>query len=273
VGLALVCLGTVAGSVGATAAGALPWPVALLASSVACFAGFTPVHEATHRNVSRSRALNDAVGHLCALLVLGALLPYRFLHGEHHRHTNDARLDPDHWSGSGRALALPLRWASQDLGYLAFYARAWSSRPALERANLVGCAALYAGAALLATWAGPHVLLAVVAGWLLPARLALWALAATFAWLPHAPHTSTDRYRATSVRSAPLWNWLLLGQSYHLVHHLQPGVPFYRLAATWRAQREALLARGAVDHSAVALVVPEAGQGLRGCGQRGAGLR
>jgi beta-carotene hydroxylase len=266
-GLAGLCLGTVAAMVGGTAAGVIPWPVAVIVSSVACFAGFTPVHEAAHYNVSRYHPLNELTGHLCALLVLGALLPYRFLHHEHHRHTNHPERDPDHWCGRARGLAVPLRWASQDVGYVLFYFRRWSSRPARERAHLLGCGALYAGVTLAAAWAGPHVLLAVVAGWLLPAKLAMTVLAATFAWLPHAPHTSTDRYRATTVRSSPLLNVLLLGQSYHLVHHLQPGVPFYRLAATWRARREELLALGAVDLSA------EAGHGVRGCDQRSSCLR
>lgn len=246
--LAGSCLATVAGSVTLLALGAVPWPVALAASTVACFAGFTPVHEAAHHNVSRHRALNELVGRLGALLQLGALGPYRFLHLAHHRHTNVVDADPDLWS-HGRGWTLPVCWATQDLGYLRFYAARWTTRPRLERLDLVACATLYVLAGVLAAWAGPAVLGAVVVGWFLPSRLALLALAATFAWLPHAPHRAGDPFRATSVRSAPWLNLLLLGQSYHLVHHLRPGVPFYRLAETWRTERVTWVPRGAVDRS------------------------
>ena len=249
--LAGICLATVAAMVTGLALGAVAWPVALAASTVACFAGFTPVHEAAHHNVSRHRALNELVGHLGALLQLGALRPYRFLHLAHHHHTNVVDADPDLWC-SGRGWTLPVRWATQDVGYLRFYAARWTTRPRLERLDLVACATLYVGVGVLAALAGPRVLAAVVVGWFLPARLALMALAATFAWLPHAPHRAGDPYRATSVRSAPWLNLLLLGQSYHLVHHLRPGVPFYRLAGTWRGSRAAWVARGAVDRSQAA---------------------
>jgi fatty acid desaturase len=84
---------------------------------------------------------------------------------------------------------------------------------------------------------------------MLPARLALFTLAATFSWLPHAPHHSTDSYRATSVRSSPWLTWLLLGQNFHLVHHIDPGKPFYRLANIWKRSGQDFRERGAIDHT------------------------
>ncbi len=261
IGLAIVCVTAVAGSVAATAVGALPWPVALGISSAACFAGFTPVHEAAHGNVSRIPIVNGAVGHACALLILGSFSPYRFLHEQHHRHTNDPRHDPDHWGARGPPAWAWLRWLSQDVGYLRFYAARWRSRPVRERVDLVACGAAY-GLALavalcadrwLAPAGGARLGIAILAGWFLPARIALLGLAFAFAWLPHAPHTTTaavDRFRATTLSSAPILNLLLLGQSYHLVHHLYPRIPFYRLAATWRLRREALIAAGGVDRHA-----------------------
>jgi beta-carotene hydroxylase len=245
--LAGVCLLTTACTVWATAMGWLPWPVATLVATLTCFAGFTPVHEAAHGNVHHWRPLNDAVGHACATLLTGALLPYRFLHREHHRHTNVDGADPDLWGGRGATWALPLRWLTQDVGYLWFYGRRWRQRPLLERANLVISLALYVVVLGVALWAGPRWLLAVVAGWFVPARLALLALACTFAWLPHAPHTATSRYQSTTVRSHPLLTWLLLGQNFHGLHHIYPRVPFYRMASTWRAIHPEMQARGMVD--------------------------
>ena len=79
----------------------------------------------------------------------------------------------------------------------------------------------------------------------LPSRLAIATLAFAFDWLPHRPHVVTareDRMRATLIIEGRLWCWLTFGQSLHLVHHLYPGVPFYRYATVWRERVKAQLA-------------------------------
>ena len=239
-GVALVCLTGVTATVLATGLGYLPAGVAVAVSTVLCFAGFTPVHEAAHGNVAPWRPLNEATGHACALLVMGALLPYRFIHGQHHRHTNVEALDPDLW-GTGSPWSLPLRWVSQDVGYLGFYLARWGQRPRSERANLVGCGAVYVVVAMAAALAGAPWVIAVLAGWFVPARVALVLLAWTFAWLPHAPH-DPEPERATTVYSGLPLHVLLLGQSYHGLHHRWPKVPFYRLHHMWQGADPALVA-------------------------------
>ena len=245
--LALVSVSTLIGTVVATGLGGLPVGLSIAMGTASCFAAFTPVHEAAHRNVCRSRPANDLVGHLCAWVLGGALGPYRFVHAAHHRYANHRRRDPDAPLGSGPGWALPLRWALHDLTYLAFYLRHAPQRrwvEVLELAAPVGLVAVVGGAAVAA---GPPWTHAVVFGWLLPARLALTLLAATFAWLPHAPHRDTHRFRATTVHSAGWLTPLLLGQNFHGVHHLYPRVPFYRLPAIWKARGPALKAQGMVD--------------------------
>ena len=96
----------------------------------------------------------------------------------------------------------------------------------------------------------------VSAGWglelllfvLIPARLGIAALAFGFDYLPHRPHTTparVDRFQATAVRPSPWLTPLMLGQNFHLVHHLYPAVPFYRYGAVWRLRESALRAQGA----------------------------
>jgi fatty acid desaturase len=199
-------------------------------SSVACFAGFTPVHEAAHGNASHKRIVNEAIGHMGALLLLGSFCPYRFLHLEHHRQVDDPVRDPDRWSMRGPVWAMPMRWATQDVVYLIHYARRWTLRPWPERADLLSSAALLLVVGLAAQQA--DALFAVVLGWWVPARIALVALAATFTWLPHRP-LATGRTRWPTRSS--LLTFVLLGQDHHLAHHLRPAVPFHRLAATARA--------------------------------------
>lgn len=229
--------------------GWLPWWVSIGLGTVGGFAGFTPVHEAVHGNVSRMKTLNATVGHVCSLLLTGAFRPYCFLHREHHLHTNKSKMDPDIWCGTGPKWALPLRWMTQDIGYLKYYFARWGERPKLEIADLLICTAIYIAVGVASLWFDQQLFFAVLVGWFVPARLALLALAATFSWLPHQPHIATEPYHATTVRSSSWLTWVLLGQNFHLVHHLDPSIPFYRLQRTWAQNQAEFRSQGAVDKS------------------------
>jgi len=247
--LAIVCCSASALAVIGAYQGWLPWWASVALGAVAAYVGFTPIHEAVHGNASRWKPLNAGVGRACTLLLNGAFQPYCFLHREHHRHTNSPADDPDYWCGAGPKWALPLRWLTQDVGYLRYYFSRWSTRPWPERADLLLCAGLYVAIAGGALLLNPSLFLALLFGWFLPARLALFALAATFSWLPHSPHQATDPHRATTVRSSTWLTWAFVGQNFHLVHHLDPGKPFYRLPGIWKQKRSELIQAGAVDHS------------------------
>ncbi len=141
---------------------------------------------------------------------------------------------------------LPLRWMTQDLHYYWFYIGRWSEHPRAERREV---AVTLAG--LLGIWgamaAAGYGALALFA-WILPARIAIAVLSFAFDYLPHTPHdtpASEDRYRATLLRPHPLLTPVLLYQNYHLIHHLYPGVPFYRYVAVWKERYDTLIDRGA----------------------------
>ncbi len=227
------------------ATGQVPTWAAIALGAVAAYLTFTPLHEAIHRAVCRAPWLNEGVGRLAALPLFSPFIAVRRLHLEHHRHTNDAEHDPDYWSGRGPWLLRPLRWATQDLHYYARLLRAWGSLPRAERVELVLNLMVLLGACGALTWSGygNQVLLFGV----LPARLAITFLAYSFDYLPHRPHQVTaaeNRYRATHVVDSRVLEVLLLGQCFHLVHHLYPAVPFYRYRQVWVSQRAELVARG-----------------------------
>jgi len=213
---------------------ALPLPASIPLATFAAYAVFTPLHEAAHRSLAPSaRWLNELAGRLAAIPLLGPFPAVRYLHLEHHKHTNDPAADPDVWSGRGPRWLLPVRWLTQDLHYYATYAV--RRRPLRERIETLATLAVFYGviAALAATghWR------AVVFGWLVPARLAIGVLAWAFDYLPHRPHVVTareDRMAATRARPGTLAFLATFGQSLHLVHHLYPGVPFYRYGIVYR---------------------------------------
>ncbi len=229
------------GSASSRAPAMLTVPMAALAA----YAAFTPLHEAVHRSVSRALLLNGAVGRISALLLLAPFPIAKHFHLEHHRFTNDRERDPDAWSGLGPAWLLPLRWATQDLHYYRLFLlslRRLEPRTVIESFVTSG---LGLGLLTIACLHGHGglVLLQVI----LPARLAILILAFSFDYLPHFPYGVTaaqDRYRTTRVFDSALLSVVLIGQAYHLIHHLYPAVPFYRYRALWKHQRVKLLAHG-----------------------------
>jgi fatty acid desaturase len=80
---------------------------------------------------------------------------------------------------------------------------------------------------------------------LLPASLAVLWLAFAFDLLPHHPHTTRERYYDTRIYPGRVLNAQLLGENYHLIHHLWNTIPWYRYERAFRDAEDDLVARGA----------------------------
>ncbi len=225
--------------------GAVPWWVALILSSLSSFAAFTPMHDAAHNSIARKSWVNELVGRINGFILTAPFPAFRYLHLRHHKYTNDEHEDPDMWSGQGPRLLLPLRWLTQDLHYYLFYVRRWNQQPKAARIELITTFTVLAVMWSILIYMGFGFEL--LFGWLIPSRLAIMFLAYSFDYLPHKPHTiygREDRFRATIVRPNPILTPIFLYQNYHLVHHLYPGVPFYRYVSVWRERREQIVAKG-----------------------------
>jgi len=226
----------------------VPAAVAVALATLGAYAAFTPLHEAAHRSLARSWALCEILGRVAAVPLLGPFAVVRRLHLEHHKHTNDPERDPDFWSGRGPTWLLPLRWCTQDLHYYGRVLGSWRSVGKTERVDAIVTLSLYLVAGVVVTAIGYGT--AALLYWVLPARLAVTFLAYAFDYLPHRPHSvrgRDDRHRATSVIDSAVLHVLFLGQSHHLVHHLNPGVPFYRYRSIWKRERARLLELGAIE--------------------------
>lgn len=220
--------------------------LALFLCFVASFAAFTPFHDAAHQSIARSHWINEVVGRICALLLFGPFPAFRYVHLEHHKYTNDPADDPDFWSGRGPTWLLPLRWLSQDFHYYYFVTLRRKERPAGELVESALTLLAIAVAVVIAMLSGHGW--EVFLCWVLPSRLALLALAFSFDYLPHRPHqvkSADNPYLATRILLSPVLTVLFIYQNYHLIHHLFPGIPFYRYAKAWKLRREDLIARNA----------------------------
>ncbi|WP_343602215.1 fatty acid desaturase [Mycobacterium sp.] len=212
---------------------------------------FTVAHEAFHDSVGRAKWMSELIGRLAMPFVaLWATYPaVRFCHLEHHRNTNEnIYTDPDAWASAGPRWLLPLRWMTIDGWYALYYLRCKRGRP---RREVIG---MWTNKAVVA------VLFAVIVGagygwdllviYLIPQRVGLGILAWWFDWLPHhdlGVTARTDRFRATRARVGweHLMNVLLIGQNYHLVHHVDPTVSFYQCLSVWRQNEDHYLERNA----------------------------
>ena len=230
--------------------GAVPLWAAMVAHTLLGYLAFTPAHEAGHGNVAggvRSlRWLEGLVGWSMAAVLA---LPYpalRYLHLQHHSFTNDPLRDPDmRASGTG---PLGVLWGclSVEIGYARVLWRLLQRGQQGARQMLRACWPFVGIWFVVFGLAGYFGMLGrILLLWIAPAALALGWLALGFDWVPHHPHDSRERYRSTRILLGTGLNTLLLGQNYHLLHHLYPRLPFYRYAECFRAVRPVLEQEGA----------------------------
>jgi beta-carotene hydroxylase len=219
------------------------------------YMAYTPVHEACHRNVvdakHRHAWLNDLTGIVAASVLLGSFHLHQLTHLAHHAHTNDPEKDPDHVMASKSVWGMLLGGVWVIFVHLRMGAKICRTRSDGMRRMLLGASQIgvaLAAVAWLAVSYDAAVALLCTAG---SALIAGMLLAVVFDWLPHHPHTSRERWEHTRVITfSPLVqrivDQLLLGQSYHLVHHLYPRVPYYRYKRVFEQLRGFFESQGAL---------------------------
>lgn len=222
-------------------------------STVVTYVMFSVAHETLHRSFCSVRWVNAVVGRLAWLfVVLPFSLPsFGYVHGEHHRHTNDPQRDPDMFATHAATWQLPFRWVLVDLFYAIWYTpklparirQSWR-RPVAEVAETTFVAGLAVAITAAAVLTGHFGLLATVV--LIPQRIGLFVIGWAFDWLPHHGLNAThreNRYRASRMRLGMEWLLapLMLSQNYHLIHHLHPWLPFYRYLQAWRSNQNLYL--------------------------------
>jgi beta-carotene hydroxylase len=80
--------------------------------------------------------------------------------------------------------------------------------------------------------------------WFTPALVVGLALGLFFDYLPHRNFQERDRWKNARVYPSALLNVLILGQNYHLIHHLWPSVPWYKVQPAYYAVKPLLDTKG-----------------------------
>lgn len=222
-------------------------------STAAIYAMFMVAHEGLHNAISTVRWVNPVVARFGWIFILPYIcLPaFTYAHWEHHRNANDGDRDPDMFATHGPGWQLPFRWLTMDAFYAVWYFRRLPAR--LRKSRRQPMAEVIEGA-LVFPLSMTGLGLVIVNGhfetlliaFFIPQRLALLVIGWWFDWLPH--HGLTETQRQNRYRATRLWVGmeclllpLMLSQTYHLVHHLHPALPFYRLWAIWLRNEDAYL--------------------------------
>jgi beta-carotene hydroxylase len=241
VALFLGTVGVYAAGVAGALTGVVPLWVAVPVLAVAIYTGFTVLHEAMHGVAHRSKRVAGFMGWVCGILLLIPLPLFRGVHYAHHARTNDPDRDPDLFCAWGPAILRPFTLLAGPLVYRwHFYThRLWRDRAGLRTALAVDASLIVFLARAFAF--GPGAWVATL--WLAPATLAVLWLTLAFDYLPHYPMTQQGRYHDTRICPGRVANVLLLGQNYHLVHHLWNTVPWYRYQEVFETYEDEFRAR------------------------------
>lgn len=214
------------------------------------YASFTVLHEAGHGNIFSSQSdfkfMEPLIGWLACLPLL--FFPYRIfktIHDRHHAFTNNPDLDPDYygeinswWQALGHSALIPYKYYQMCMQV---------SKSDSNMRSLLINTALYFGLMMVS------FLIVAIVGYgfelfvyvLFPALLCLMIITLFFDYIPHQPHRSLDRYRNTRAFGGAVLNVLMLGQNYHLMHHMFPRVPWYRYRALFLKMKPDLINHGA----------------------------
>ncbi|PSO82384.1 MAG: beta-carotene hydroxylase [Cyanobacteria bacterium QS_4_48_99] len=198
----------------------------------------TVIHDASHRAAHQNRIINAILGHGSALM-LGFVFPvFTRVHLQHHANVNDPKNDPDHFvSTGGPLLLIPVRFFYHEVFF--FKRRLWRKYELLEwfLSRLFLATIIY-----LALQYGFFNY--VINYWFSASLVVGWALGLFFDYLPHRPFAERDRWKNARVYPSFILNLLILGQNYHLIHHLWPSIPWYKYQKAYSATQPLLDAKG-----------------------------
>lgn len=236
--------------------GAIPvWGLFVLGGLVAAWhASFQ--HEATHGHPTRSAVINACLAGPSLLL----WLPFGLFRREHLRHhENDAYTDPIDDPESFYVLEGDWRAMDPVRQGLLLLNNTLAGRMLIGPLLVVGVVAWRQAWLVgrgdrqaIRDWL-PHLLgLTLVLGWLvLVVEMPLWLYVLCFSYPgtallllrsfnEHRPHLGHAK-RTAIVEAGPLLSLLFLNNNLHAVHHSEPALPWYRLAAAYRARRAEVL--------------------------------
>ncbi|MGJ5672573.1 MAG: beta-carotene hydroxylase [Nostochopsis sp.] len=216
------------------------WPhwISFVMNILALHISGTVIHDACHQSAHRNKIINAMLGHGSALMLVFAFPVFTRVHLQHHAHVNDPKNDPDHFVSTGGPLWLiAVRFFYHEVFF--FKRRLWREYELLEwfLSRLFVLTIVF-------TAVHYHFLGYILNFWFVPSGIVGLALGLFFDYLPHRPFAERDRWKNARVYANPILNILILGQNYHLIHHLWPSIPWYNYQPTYHLMKDLLDQKG-----------------------------
>ncbi len=225
-------------------AGSLPMWQGAIINGLLTYGLFSVIHDASHHSLSSNKFINETIGKigLFFLFPYAPMVALRWVHNRHHNYTNGP-MDPDRFEHESPWWQVPLRWSLFDGWYIYYFLKHGGKvmkRHWLQLVTYYTMLALLFSASLHFGYGHELFML-----WFIPSRITLFLIAIVFVILPHYPATvsqTEDKYMASTMRMG--WEWLLnpllVYQNYHLIHHLWPEIPFYKMHRAWDLKKDEL---------------------------------
>ncbi|MEM9542900.1 MAG: beta-carotene hydroxylase [Cyanobacteria bacterium P01_E01_bin.42] len=218
--------------------GTLPHWLSFWLNVLALHISGSVIHDASHNSAHANRIINSALGHISALILGFAFPVFTRVHLQHHGNVNDPDNDPDHFVSTGGPLWLIApRFFYHEVFF--FKRRLWRKYELLEWFLSRLCVAILIGVSIRYNFFSY-----IVDYWFVPALVVGIALGLFFDYFPHRPFHERSRWKNARVYANPILNLLIMGQNYHLVHHLWPSIPWYKYQPAYRATKPLLESKG-----------------------------
>jgi fatty acid desaturase len=218
--------------------------LAVLAAALAIAQFSSLTHEVLHGHPFRSQTLSEALV-FPGLTVFVPYLRFKDLHLQHHfdpaltdpyDDPESNYCDPAVWARMPAFTKLILRFNNT----LIFLASDWRLMRAGDRRVMLGWALHLPGLALVLTWLSTVAAMPVWA--YLVAVYVSMSLLKIRTFLEHRAHEAA-RARTVIIESRGPLSLLFLNNNFHVVHHMHPAVPWYKLSALYFGNRDHYLRR------------------------------
>ena len=221
------------------------WPhwLCFSVNTLALHCSGTVIHDACHQSAHRNRIVNAMLGHCSALILAFAFPVFTRVHLQHHGNVNHPQDDPDHYVSTGGPLFLiAVRFLYHEVFF--FQRRLWRNYELLEWfiSRLIIITIVYISVQY-------HFLGYILNFWFIPAFLIGITLGFFFDYLPHRPFVERNRWKNARVYPGKVLNILILGQNYHLIHHLWPSIPWYNYQPAYYLMKPLLDEKGSPQTS------------------------
>ena len=221
------------------------WPhwLCFSVNTLALHCSGTVIHDACHQSAHRNRIVNAILGHCSALILAFAFPVFTRVHLQHHGNVNHPKDDPDHYVSTGGPLWLiAVRFLYHEVFF--FQRRLWRNYELLEWfiSRLIVITIVYISVQY-------HFLGYILNFWFIPAFVIGITLGFFFDYLPHRPFVERNRWKNARVYPGKVLNILILGQNYHLIHHLWPSIPWYNYQPAYYLMKPLLDEKGSPQTS------------------------